>query len=41
MAEVSMEAQRREFVMLASLAGANVSGLCRRFGISRRSNCSA
>jgi transposase InsO family protein len=34
--EVSMEDQRREFVMLASLDGANVSALCRRFGISRQ-----
>lgn len=34
--EVSMEDQRREFVMLASLVGANVSALCRRFGISRQ-----
>jgi transposase InsO family protein len=28
--------QRREFVMLAEKAGADVSGLCRRFGISRK-----
>jgi transposase InsO family protein len=34
--EVSVADQRREFVMLASLAGANVSGLCERFGISRQ-----
>jgi transposase InsO family protein len=34
--EVSVEDQRREFVMLASLAGANVSSLCQRFGISRQ-----
>lgn len=33
--EVSVALQRREFVMLASLEGANVSALCRRFGISR------
>lgn len=33
--EVSMEDQRREFVMLASLPGSNVSALCERFGISR------
>jgi transposase InsO family protein len=34
--EVSVADQRREFVMLASLAGANVSSLCARFGISRQ-----
>lgn len=34
--ETSVEDQRREFVMLGSLAGANVSALCRRFGISRQ-----
>jgi transposase InsO family protein len=34
--EVSVADQRREFVMLASLEGANVSSLCRRFGISRQ-----
>lgn len=34
--EVSMADQRREFVMLASLPGANVSSLCQRFGISRQ-----
>jgi transposase InsO family protein len=34
--EVSVVEQRREFVMLASLAGANVSALCERFGISRQ-----
>lgn len=34
--EVSMAEQRREFVMLASLAGANISALCARFGISRQ-----
>lgn len=33
--EVSVADQRREFVMLASLEGANVSTLCERFGISR------
>lgn len=33
--EVSIVDQRREFVMLASLEGANVSELCARFGISR------
>jgi transposase InsO family protein len=33
--EVSIVDQRREFVMLASLEGANVSALCARFGISR------
>jgi transposase InsO family protein len=34
--EVSVADQRREFVMLASLAGANKSALCERFGISRQ-----
>lgn len=34
--EVSVADQRGEFVMLASLAGANVSALCKRFGISRQ-----
>jgi transposase InsO family protein len=34
--EVLVEDQRREFVMLASLPGANVSSLCARFGISRQ-----
>jgi transposase InsO family protein len=34
--EVSVTDQRREFVALASLEGANVSALCRRFGISRQ-----
>lgn len=34
--EVSVAEQRREFVMLASLAGANISALCERFGISRQ-----
>ena len=34
--EVSVADQRREFVMLASLAGANISALCGRFGISRQ-----
>lgn len=34
--EVSVEDQRREFVMLASLEGANVSAICERFGISRQ-----
>jgi len=34
--EVSYMASRLEFVRLASLAGANVSALCRRFGISRK-----
>jgi len=29
--------QRREFVMLAQVEGANMSELCRRFGISRKS----
>lgn len=35
--KVSIVDQRREFVMLASLEGANVSALSRRFGISRQS----
>lgn len=34
--EVSVADQRREFVMLASLAGASISSLCERFGISRQ-----
>jgi transposase InsO family protein len=34
--EVSVADQRQEFVMLASLAGANVSALCDRFRISRQ-----
>ena len=34
--EVSVADRRREFVMLAVLAGANVSALCERFGISRQ-----
>jgi transposase InsO family protein len=34
--EVLVADQRREFVMLASLAGANISALCERFGISRQ-----
>ena len=34
--EVSPVDQRREFVMLATLEGANVSALCARFGISRQ-----
>lgn len=34
--EVSVTDQRREFAMLASLEGANVSALCGRFGISRQ-----
>lgn len=34
--KVSVEDQRREFVMLASLEGANVSAVCERFGISRQ-----
>jgi transposase InsO family protein len=36
-AEVSIMDRRREFVMLASLEGANVRELCARFGISRQS----
>ena len=34
--EVSIMDQRREFVMFACCEGANVSELCRRFGISRQ-----
>lgn len=34
-AEVSIMDRRREFVMLASMEGANVGELCARFGISR------
>lgn len=34
--EVSVADQRREFVALGSLEGANVSALCARFGISRQ-----
>ena len=34
--EVSIMDLRREFVLLAEQEGANVSGLCRRFGISRK-----
>ena len=34
--EMSVADQRQEFVLLASLAGANVSALCERFGISRQ-----
>lgn len=34
--ELRVSDQRREFVELASLEGANVSALCRRFGISRQ-----
>lgn len=34
--EVSAMSLRREFVMLASVEGANVSTLCRRFGVSRK-----
>jgi transposase InsO family protein len=34
--EVSVADQRREFVLLASLEGANISALCDRFGISRQ-----
>src|SRR3954454_22262972 len=34
--EVSVAHQRQEFVMLASLAGANKAALCERFGISRQ-----
>jgi len=34
--EVSIVDQRQEFVMLASMEGANISALCARFGISRQ-----
>ena len=34
--EVSMMDRRREFVMLASREGTNVSAICRRYGISRQ-----
>jgi transposase InsO family protein len=34
--EMSVADQRQEFVHLASLAGANISALCGRFGISRQ-----
>ena len=34
--DVSVMSQRAEFVVLASADGANVSALCRRFGISRK-----
>jgi len=34
--ETSVEDERREFVDLASRAGANISALCARFGISRQ-----
>jgi len=34
--EVSAMSLRREFVMLACIEGANVSALCRRFGVSRK-----
>jgi len=34
--EMSVRDQRQEFVLLASLEGANVSALCQRFGISRQ-----
>ena len=34
--EISVMDQRKEFVMLARLDGANVSALCKRFGISRQ-----
>ena len=33
--ELSVSAQREEFVRLAMMQGANKSELCRRFGISR------
>jgi transposase InsO family protein len=33
--ERSVVDERREFVLLASLEGANIAGLCRRFGVSR------
>ena len=34
--DVSIVSQRAEFVVLASVDGANVSELCRRFGVSRK-----
>ena len=34
--EVSIMSSRREFVQLATEAGANIAQLCRRFGISRK-----
>jgi Homeodomain-like domain len=34
--DVSVMSQRLEFVVLASADGANVSELCRRFGVSRK-----
>lgn len=34
--EMSVMEQRRDFIMLAMLDGANISELCRRFGISRQ-----
>ena len=34
--DVSVMSQREEFVVLASADGANVSKLCRRFGVSRK-----
>ncbi len=36
--EVSIMDCRREFVMFASREGANISELCRRYGISRTSD---
>ena len=35
--EVTPMSQRRDFIALATLPGANISELCRRFGISRKS----
>ena len=34
--DVSVMSERLEFVVLASAEGANVSELCRRFGVSRK-----
>ena len=34
--DVSPMSQRAEFVVLATAEGANVSALCRRFGVSRK-----
>ena len=34
--DVSTMSQRLEFVVLATAEGANVSELCRRFGVSRK-----
>jgi hypothetical protein len=36
--EVSSMSQREEFVVLASVEGANLSELCRRFGVDAQSD---